>query len=344
MIEIDNTSLYRVINIKHGYNNRFRLEIPDLTINKGISIGFIGSNGSGKSTLFRILAFLETPSEGTIFFNGKNVYGRPLSIKNDVTLLLQKPYLLKRSVFENIVYGLKMRGEKKNLKQRAFEALRWVGLSPEDFSQRRWFELSGGEAQRVAIASRLILKPKVLILDEPTSNIDQLSASLIKEAITAIRNRFNTTLIISSHDHVWLNKVADNILIIHNGRITGSGTENIIEGPWYHDKDDLWIKTLLDGKKIFATKPLNPDSIALLNPSEIIIANVKQSHISAQNILNGVITSMSTANEFEKIKVNVEIHGISLACNLTQHAVHELKLLPGKNVWVIFKASSLKWQ
>ncbi len=340
----DNTLLYKVKDLRHGYNNRFMLNIPELGIDSGVSIGFIGPNGSGKSTLFRILAFLEAPFEGSIYFNGEKVINDNISFRNDVTLLLQESYLLKRSVFENVAYGLRVRGEKRNLKERVFEALQWVGLSPEEFAGRRWFELSGGEAQRVALASRLVLRPRVLILDEPTSNIDQLSASLIKEAITTIRKRYNTSLIISSHDHVWLNRVADDVLRIHDGRIVGSGAENIIEGPWHADEDDLWSKVLTDGEKIFATKPIDSDSIALLNPSEIIISDVKQSRMSAQNILNGKIASMSTAKDSGKIKVDVEMHGILLTCNLTQHAVHELKLIPGKDVWVIFKASSLSWQ
>ncbi|MDY6969881.1 MAG: ATP-binding cassette domain-containing protein [Spirochaetota bacterium] len=339
----DKMPLYTISNLKHGYNNQFMLDVPELSINRGSSVGFIGPNGSGKSTLFRILAFLEKPSQGSIIFDGKE-YTNNDSIRKKVTLLDQNPYLLKRSVFENVAYGLRTRSQKDDLKDRVNKALEWVGLPPDKFANRRWNELSGGEAQRVALASRFILKPKVLLLDEPTSNIDLLSASLIKEAVNTIRERYNTTLIISSHDHVWLNSVTDDILSIYDGRIVGSGNENIITGPWYHIKEDLWAKSLTNEDKIFATKPPEQDSIALLHPSDIIISDVKQTRISAQNILKGQITLMTSANEFGKVKVDVKVNELTLSCFLTQHAVKSLHLLPDKDIWIIFKASSLNWQ
>ncbi len=336
--------IYELKNIKHGYNHKFALDIPELSIEKGTSLGFAGPNGSGKSTLFRILAFLETPSEGSVLYKGERIAGDNSSVRNDVTMLLQNPYLLKRSVFENVAYGLRMRNEKKEIKNRVFEALGQVGLSPEKFSNRRSYELSGGEAQRAALASRLVLKPETLILDEPASNIDNESSFLIKEAINKIRELYNTTLIISSHDHLWLNRVADDILRIHDGRIVGSGMGNIIEGPWKKDDGDLWSKKLTGGDKIYATEPPDRDSIALLNPSHLILSDKKQSHISAHNILSGTITSMSSAKEPGVIKVDVDVRGISLTCYLTQNSVHELMLMPGKDVWAIFKASSLRWR
>ncbi|MDY6935717.1 MAG: ATP-binding cassette domain-containing protein [Spirochaetota bacterium] len=339
-----NTSLYKIEDLKHGYNDIFRLDISKLTIDKGSSIGFVGANGSGKTTLLMILAFLEDPIEGNIYFEGIKVNSNKASFRNNVTLLPQDPYLLKRTVFDNVAYGLRMLKQRVDIRERVYEALEWVGLSPEIFAKRRWFELSGGEAQRVALSSRLVIRPKVLLLDEPTSNIDQSSATLIKEAIFMIRNMNETTLIISSHDHLWLNRVTEEIFKIHNGRLVGSGLENIIEGTWNPDVDGLWSMILGDGKKIYSTKPTRLDSVALLNPSDIIISDVMQSRISAQNNLKGRITSMSAAKEFGKIEVNVETHGIQLVCNLTQHAVYDLKLLPGKDVWIIFKASSLNWQ
>ena len=90
--------------------------------------------------------------------------------------------------------------------------------------------------------------------------------------------------------------------------------------------------------------PPDTNSVALLNPSDIIISNSKQSKISAQNILKGSITNMTVSGEFRKVEVEILVHGILLRCNVTNHAVKELHLIPGKKVWVIFKASSLQWQ
>ena len=342
MSTTEKRTLYELIDVRHSYNDLFTLQIPHLVIDDGSAIGFIGPNGSGKSTLFRILAFLETQSNGSLLFDGFE-NPEPSSIREGITLLLQNPYLLKRTVFENVSYGLKAHGDTENLSERVHEALSWVGLPSDRFGKRQWFELSGGEAQRVALASRLILKPRVLILDEPTSNIDRESVSLIKDAIETIRSTHHSTLILSSHDQLWLNSLTDNIYRMHDGRIVGTGTENIIKGPWNPDVDDLWSKTLANDEKIFSTQPPDKDSVALLNPSDIIISNVKQSRISAQNMLQGTITSLMLSDEFGKVTVEVELHGISLTCSLTQHAVNELTIFPGKAVWVIFKASSLQW-
>ncbi len=339
-----NNSLYELKDIEHGYNHKFMLNIPGLTIEKGMSLGFIGPNGSGKSTLLRLFALLDLPAGGSVYYKGKRASADNGSLRNEVTMLLQDPYLLKRTVFENVAYGLYLRKDKKDLKNRVHEAIRQVGLSPEKFTHRQWFELSGGEAQRVALASRLVLKPEVLVLDEPTSNIDSDSVLLIKEAINKIRQEHNTTLIISSHDHLWLNRVTDEILRLYNGKIVGSGMGNIIDGPWQREEDDLWIKKLPDGEKIYATKPPSNDSIALLSHSDIIISDEKQSHMSAQNNLKGIITSMSTAKESGMIKVDVDIQGIPVRCDLTNHSVVDLGLVPGKEVWVIFKSLSLKWK
>ncbi len=162
--------LYQIKNLKYRYGEHFELNMPELTIEQGASVGFAGSNGSGKSTLLRLLAFIEMPDAGDIRFNGAEMSKNNGGSKRDVTMLLQEPYLLKRSVFENVAFGLKIRDDRKDLKGRVCAAMELVGMSPREFARRRWHELSGGEAQRIALAARLVLRPKVLILPaEPES-------------------------------------------------------------------------------------------------------------------------------------------------------------------------------
>jgi tungstate transport system ATP-binding protein len=335
--------LYEIDHLKFGYNNNFLLELSNFIIAKGDSIGLIGPNGSGKSSMLKLLAFLEFPAEGYIRFNGKDVSGREPGIRENVTMLLQDPYLLKKTVFDNIAYGLRVRRKSDNLRSMVFQALDWVGLPGKKFSNKKWFELSGGEAQRVALASRLVLKPDVLILDEPTVSVDTLSASLIKEAIKFIRKEYNTSLIISSHDILWLNTVTDNIYRIYDGRIVGLGHENLIEGPWINDIDDLWVKNLNERQKIYAVNPPHENAAALLNPCDIVISLDFPTGISAQNILKGSIKNMSITKE-SNVNLDIEVSGISISSYVTQHAAKELELLPGKYVWIVFKANSLHWQ
>jgi tungstate transport system ATP-binding protein len=335
--------LYEIENLRFAYNSNFSLNISKFSMLEGDSVGFIGPNGSGKSSLLKIMAFLETFPEGLLKFKGNKV-SNDNKHRNIVTMLLQEPYLLKKSVFDNIAYGLRLRNDTDKLNSRVFEVLNIVGLSDRKFAHRKWFELSGGEAQRVALASRLILRPCVLILDEPTANVDSNSAALIKQAVKSMRNKYNTSLIISSHDLVWLNSITDNILRLYEGRIVGTGSENLIEGPWTQEVDDLWSRTLNDRQKIMAVNPNNETSVAILNPSDIILSIIFPEGISAQNILKAKIKNMSMSNEFAKVKIELEIADITLISSITQHALKELHFIPGQEIWAVFKATSLHWQ
>jgi tungstate transport system ATP-binding protein len=139
-------------------------------------------------------------------------------LRRRITLLTQSPYLLKRSVLGNVAYGLKIRKEKQ-VEEKVSAALEMVGLSPARFLRRKWHQLSGGERQRVALASRLVLQPDVLLLDEPTSNLDQESTILTRQAVLRAREHWGTNLIIVSHDLEWLTQVSQTTLSMHKGRI-----------------------------------------------------------------------------------------------------------------------------
>ncbi|MBN1634867.1 MAG: ATP-binding cassette domain-containing protein [Deltaproteobacteria bacterium] len=336
--------IYRLYDIRQAYGGRDVLDIPEICIEKGKSIGLSGPNGSGKSTMLRIMAFLETPLSGEVYFNEKKVNGDEPALRNQVTLLLQEPFLLKRTVFDNVAYGLKIRGISENLKDRVNHALRSVGLYPEEFAHRRWYELSGGEAQRVCLASRLVLRPKVLMLDEPTASVDRRSAVMMKEAIASIRQSYETTLFIASHDLIWLNQVTDIVFRMYEGRIVGSGTENVISGPWHPDKDGLWARELGDGQKIIVTQPEKDTSVAILDPTSIIISLEKPAEISAQNILQGKILQMNMSSDPEKVELHIQVARFSFTCIITRFAAEELNALPGLDIWVIFKATSVSWQ
>lgn len=214
-----NRSLYHLENLTQVYRDRTVLDVDHLNIEVQTITGLIGPNGSGKSTLMRILAFLEKPAGGRVTFQGKPLSQVSLDLRREVTMLSQEPYLLKRSVQANVSYGLKIRGM-SNTRHPVHRALEKVGLDPARFSQRSWRELSGGEAQRVALAARLVLKPKVLLLDEPTANVDRESSELILRAALDARNQWGTTLIIISHQLTWLRQIADHILALDYGRLT----------------------------------------------------------------------------------------------------------------------------
>ncbi len=210
--------LYHLKNVRQIYGDQTVLNVDFLDIEAHGIIGLMGPNGSGKSTLMRILAFLEKPASGRAMFQGQPLSRVSLEQRRQVTMLNQDPYLLKRSVQANVAYGLKLR-RKAEVRNAVSNALQAVGLDPDRFSQRSWRELSGGEAQRVALAARLALEPKVLLLDEPTASVDRESSELILHAALDARNKWGTTLIIISHQITWLRQIADRILSMDYGRL-----------------------------------------------------------------------------------------------------------------------------
>jgi tungstate transport system ATP-binding protein len=327
--------IYSLQRVVRAYGTDFTLHIPDLNIVKGESVGIVGYNGSGKSTLLRILAFLDRADDGEIVYRGSSA--------RKITMLLQHHYLFKRSVYENVAFGLKMRRGRDRIRERVAESLNLVGLRPSLFMHRRWMELSGGEAQRVALAARLVINPEVLILDEPTASVDQHSTALIKNAISRYRQKYNTTLVMTSHDIIWLNSVSDRVMRMHNGRIIGRGTDNLLHGPWEEEGEGLWFRRLDNGQYIHAVHPPHSEALGLLSSSNIMLSTDRPEHISAQNVLGGQLLSMSSEQEGNRVRAEVHAGGLLFSCSITHHAADTLKLLPGKDVWILFKASSIVW-
>ncbi len=210
--------LYTLEHVRQIYGGRKVLDVDRLDIHERTITGVVGPNGSGKSTLMRLLAFVESPAAGRLVFQGRSASQLDLAARRQVTMLGQEPYLLKRSVQGNVAYGLKIRGA-TSIRPRVNRALEQVGLEPARFAHRSWRELSGGEAQRVALAARLALEPRVLLLDEPTAGVDQESSDRILGAALDARHRWGATIVIISHHLGWLHRVAGRMLTMDYGRL-----------------------------------------------------------------------------------------------------------------------------
>ena len=201
--------LLRAEGLVRRYNGRIALELDEIKVFSGEVLGLVGHNGSGKSTLLRLLALLEAPDAGQIFLDSQPVGLHDLASRRQISLLLQTPYLLSRSVASNVAYGLKVRGRVDPALVRA--ALVRVGLDPDLFLHRRRHELSGGEAQRVALAARLVLQPRVLLMDEPTASVDEASAARLAQAAREAAKQ-GAAVVIVSHDRDWLDPLADRLV------------------------------------------------------------------------------------------------------------------------------------
>ncbi|MTJ92964.1 MAG: ABC transporter ATP-binding protein [Desulfovibrio sp.] len=201
--------LYEAHNLVQRYNGREALNVPHLVIGQGETVFLTGPNGCGKSTLLRLLAFLERPAAGVLHYAG-GAEGR-----KEATLLLQDPYLLHMSVFNNVLLGLKFRGQSAGhapdhvlgMRQTFERCMKAAGFDdPWNFADRGPRELSGGERQRVALASRLALHPKVLLLDEPTANVDAASARALAQAVKNCQTD-GITVVCATHDPALLRAI-----------------------------------------------------------------------------------------------------------------------------------------
>ena len=336
--------LYKLQNIEQYYDAKKVLSIENLEIGANKIIGLFGPNGSGKSTLLSILSFINKPSAGEVLFDGLKNDSLDLDTRHSIVMLPQNPYLLKRTVYENITYGLKLRKEMKNLDLKVEEALNLVGLD-FSFSTRKWSALSGGEAQRVALAARLILKPKVLILDEPTSGVDTNSAQLIKEAVLQAKKKYNTTILVSSHDHNWLNHICDDKIALFQGELVQSGSVNLLFAPWERDEELNLKKVFFDKQELIIqnSSDRKMNSVVMINSEDITICKIECDEMVNQDTLMGKISSVHQETSNNYLLVDFLISGISLTCKLTRQEMQSQSLLPGDKININIETNNVCW-
>lgn len=219
-------------NLRVAYGRRTVLHVERLTVNTGELFCVVGPSGAGKSTLLRVLALLEPPTDGVLYFSGEPEPVRwppPLETRREVTMVFQRPLLLSTRVFDNVAYGLRTRGV-RDARQRVEEALELVGLGHlADASAQT---LSGGELQRVALARALVIQPQVLLLDEPTANLDPYNVSVIEDALRRLRQHHSTTIVLVTHNVFQARRLADRVMFLLDGEcVEVSDAEAFFSSP-----------------------------------------------------------------------------------------------------------------
>lgn len=222
--------LQKLRHITQEYDGKIALNDVNLDVRDGEVLSIIGPNGAGKTTLLRIMALLDRPVKGDIFYKGVKVRKSNTSrLKGKITMVFQRTVLFNASVFENVAYGLKLRGYPSDeVKRKVERVLELVGM--EKFSDRRAKTLSNGEQQRVVIARALALEPELLLLDEPTANLDPASTAIVENLIRKLKN--NTAVVVTTHNLFQARRLPDRVACLLEGSLIDVGkTEDIFKHP-----------------------------------------------------------------------------------------------------------------
>ena len=220
----------QIRNLKRTYDEKVALDIPDLYIPSGAFIGIIGPNGAGKSTFVKLIAGIDPECQGEILYNQKNLH-KYSNIYQKMTLIFQKPFLFRTSVFDNIAYPLKIRGEKKEFIEVKVQKL-LVDLGLEELRDQPGKTLSGGESQKVALARALVFEPELLLLDEPTANIDPQSIMVMERVLRDFYEKNRPTIIMVTHNIQQAKRLSKEVFFIDEGKLIERGpTAKVLEHP-----------------------------------------------------------------------------------------------------------------
>lgn len=336
-------ALIEVRNLKHCYKDRIVLEEENLDLYPGTITGITGPNGSGKSTLINILGLIIKPTEGTLRFMGEQVVPFSEIARERIATLTQDSTLLKRNVSENVAYGLMIRKDTNDLEKRVAESLEAVGLSFSSFARRSVKALSGGEARRVALAARLILKPLMLLLDEPTAHVDEHSSTMILRAVLHAREQWGTTLVISSHDREWLESISDRTITAFNGRLFKEGRINILTGP-FEKRGNSWYKVGVTSCDCNIPVPMSPDRnrSAIIPASALYLAHDSSRIPDNAMIFKPRIAGISLSRNKEHLYVSLSGSDCCLVSIINSSEAGSF--IPGQIVYAYYDPADLSFR
>lgn len=320
-------------NITKKYEDKAVVDDFNLSIKKGELISLLGPSGCGKSTTLRIIAGFIHPDKGDITIGKHNVTKLPAN-KRDTSLLFQNYALFPHmTVFDNVAYGLKMRKVKKEtIKKKVDESLEMVRLDKHE--DRYPSQLSGGQQQRVALARALIINPKILLLDEPLSNLDAKLRIEMRNEILRLQRAFNLTCVFVTHDQEEALVLSDRVVVMNQGKVQQIGTPNeIFESPEsYFTADFIGVRNFYNGEinnGIFTTEKgmevivhettsnyskigIRPNLIVVNPENKDQYKNKHEANINAIIYKGTIIELTTTTKHGEEILIEIPSEGIDM--------------------------------
>ncbi|MEM3549749.1 MAG: ABC transporter ATP-binding protein [Candidatus Bathyarchaeia archaeon] len=342
------------------YSGKQVLKDVSFKVEKGEIFVLVGPNGAGKTTLLRILDLLEKPTRGIYLFDGRVVgYSAKENtyLRRRISMVFQQTVLFNMSVFDNVAYGLKVRGESKaNIEKKVRETLKLLQLP--NFERKNALALSGGEAQRVALAQALVTEPDLLLLDEPTANLDPRNVSIVEEALSRVNREKKTTIIMATHNMFQAENLASRVAVLNYGKIEQIGTfqeifgnpskllkdfarlENVFSGVSRVSAEGTSIIDIGEGIQVEAT--FNKVGNVMFHvPPEDIILSTSPLVSSARNTFEGRIVQIFDLGSVVKLRVKVRV-GKDFIVQITKRSFNEMKLNIDSRVFLAFKASSVQ--
>ena len=328
------------------------LVVPD-----GELVALLGPSGSGKTTLLRIIAGLEFPDQGSVFFDGADVHGQPVG-QRGVGFVFQHYALFRHmTVFENIAFGLRVRPRRarpsrSGIRDKVHELLKLIQLA--GLEHRYPSQLSGGQRQRVALARALAIEPKVLLLDEPFGALDARVRQSLRRWLRRLHEQIHVTSVFVTHDQEEALELADRVVVMNHGQIEQQGPPDEV----FHRPANAFVMEFLgnvnlfhgrieQGKGVFGPLVLdrngngdlrNGDSRAarlMVRPHDLELLD----HANGQPSLEAKVLRVQAAGAL--VRVELEAQGQFLQADISHERSRELGLTPGQKLFVTPRESKV---
>lgn len=338
------TLLFRLSQVSKTFDSLIALNNINLEIDQNEVLGIIGHSGAGKTTLLRLLAGLDYPTGGILEFKGRKITKESRKfLRKEVTMLFQTPLFLQGTVYSNLEYALKLKKISESERSyRVKKALEMVRL--EGFSERNARNLSGGEQKRVALARAILIDPLVLVLDEPTSNLDPINARIMANIIG--EEAKERCVVIATHDYSQIKLLTNRTVSLEYGKVNEVGitkdllaftkfTDNVFTGT--SKQVDGIAHVDVGGVVIMVANKLCKKPTIHVRPEDIIVSK-NYIDSSARNQFKGKITSLKDHNSAVRIDVDV---GEVINVQITRKSFKEMGLNIGSEIFISFKASSV---
>jgi molybdopterin-binding protein len=354
------TAVLEAEGLVRDYAGQRVVAVDRLAVHRGEVLGVLGPNGAGKSTLFRLLLLLERPDAGRVLLDGEPVTPGDERARRRLAGVFQRPHLFSGTVTDNLRFSLRATNVPRwDWDRRISSAVRSMGIG--SLAEKSVATLSGGEAQRVALARALVLAPDVLLLDEPTANLDVTIRRRFREELgTAIREGAGSVLLIT-HDPADAFDLADRVAVMEGGRIVQVGTpEDLTTAPATpfvaaFTGAELLLEAVVE-RVVDGTLEVRSGQASLVarcpegrlsegqsvhvryRPEDVVLAPADTPEVSARNRLRMRVRSVTPAGGLVRVRLDGPL---TLAALVTRSSAERLGLAPGAHVTALLKTTAL---